>query len=157
MAGNTISYHLIHSGKKSNRKNSSNGRKCTRTNTTEPFEVRESYYQLLREARITWQKGEQINPRQDEETISKKNLEIAELLEKHRGEIEAVPILNPKEKQTYYGALNLLTREFTLIPYPTGNGEFTVNIVKRLFQFFVDLKLFNIPDLKKYDAFSRFI
>ncbi len=31
------------------------------------------------------------------------------------------------------------------------------NIVKRLFQFFVDLKLFNIPDLKKYDAFSRFI
>ena len=236
------------------------------------FKSRQSYYQLLKEARITWQKGEQINPRQDEELISKKNREIAELLEKHRGEIEAgslvvyiidechllwndicgylwnsikdplkIPILNPKEKQTYYGALNLLTREFTLIPYPTGNGEFAVNfikklqaknpeartlliwdgasyhrgekminflsqqndgippenwkitccrfapyapqenpveaiwlqlktllrrfyrfgksfkIVKRLFQFFVDLKLFNIPDLKKYDAFSRFI
>ena len=29
--------------------------------------------------------------------------------------------------------------------------------VTRLFQLFVDLKLFNLPDLKKYDAFSQFI
>ncbi len=30
-------------------------------------------------------------------------------------------------------------------------------IVKYLFQMFVNLKLFNLPDLKKYDAFSRFV
>lgn len=152
-----------------------------------------------------------------------------------------IPILNPKERQTYYGALNLLTKEFILLPYPQGNGENTVDfvqqlqarnpeakilliwdgatyhrgeamkkfltqsngemspelwsiicerfapyspqenpveaiwlqlktllrrfyrfgksfrIVKYLFQLFVDLQLFNIPDFKNYDAFSRFI
>lgn len=31
------------------------------------------------------------------------------------------------------------------------------NIVKRLFQMFADLKLFNFPNLEKYDAFSQFI
>lgn len=36
------------------------------------FQSRQSYYQLLKEARITWQKGEQVNPRQDPEVISKK-------------------------------------------------------------------------------------
>ncbi len=30
-------------------------------------------------------------------------------------------------------------------------------IVKRLFQLFFDLQLFNLPNLKNYDAFSRFI
>jgi transposase len=29
-------------------------------------------------------------------------------------------------------------------------------IVKRLFQLFVDLKLFNLPNFSNYDAFSRF-
>lgn len=30
-------------------------------------------------------------------------------------------------------------------------------LVKRLFQVFADLKLFNLPDLEKCDAFSRFV
>lgn len=236
------------------------------------FKSRQSYYQLLRAARISWQKSEKFHPKQDEDLISKKNLEIAELLEKHRADIEAgslvvyiidechllwndicgylwnlikepikIPLLNFKERQTYYGALNLLTQEFVLSPYKTANGEFTVDfvktlqaknpqarilliwdgatyhkgeemkkflsqeneglppelwkitcclfapyapqenpveaiwlqlktllrrfyrfgksfkIVKRLFQVFVDLKLFNLPNLKNYEAFSRFI
>jgi transposase len=235
------------------------------------FQSRQSYYQLLKEARITWQKGEQINPRQDPEAIAKKNQEIADLLEKHRLQIEAgelvvyiidechllwndlvgylwnfrkspqkIPILNPKERQTYYGALELFTQEFILTPEPTANGELTVEfvkklrakhptsrilliwdgasyhrgqemrdflgeqnegvlpenwkitwirfapyapqenpveaiwlqlktllrrfyrfgknfkIVKRLFQLFVNLKLFNLPNFSNYDAFSRF-
>lgn len=152
-----------------------------------------------------------------------------------------IPLLNPKERQTYYGALDLLTKEFILYPYPQGNGKNTVNfitqlqqrnpeakilliwdgasyhrgeemkkfltqqnqemtpeewrvtccrfapyapqenpveaiwlqlknllrrfyrfgkrfaIVKRLFQIFVDFKLFNIPNFQNYDAFSQFI
>ena len=235
------------------------------------FQSRQSYYQLLKEARITWQKGEQVNPRQDPEVISKKNREIAQLLEKNRSQIEAeklivyiidechllwndlvgylwnlikhpqkILILNPRERQTYYGALNLLTQEFVMIPAKTANGELTIKfvktlqakhptakilliwdgasyyrgaemktflaqqnqglppeewkitcirfapyapqenpvealwlqlktllrrfyrfgksfkIVKHLFQLFVDLKLFNLPNFKNYDAFSQF-
>lgn len=151
-----------------------------------------------------------------------------------------LPILNPKERQTYYGALELFTQEFILIPELTANGELTVEFVKkiiakhptsrifliwdgasyhrgqvmkdfltaqnqgvppenwkitcirfapyapqenpveaillqlktllrrfyrfgksfqsvkRLFLLFVDLKLFNLPNLSNYDAFSRF-
>lgn len=236
------------------------------------FKSRESYYQILKSARITWQKGEHFHPRQDPEIISQKNQEIAEILEKNREEIESgklvvyiidechlvwqdicgylwnfiknplkIPLTNTKDRQTYYGALNLLSGEFILIPYQAGNGKWTVEfvenlqkrnlgartlliwdgasyhrgeemkkflteqnqelpeeewkvtcvrfapyapqenpveaiwlqlktllrrfyrfgksfkIVKRLFRLFVDLKLFNIPTLKKYDAFSQFV
>lgn len=152
-----------------------------------------------------------------------------------------IPLANPKERQTYYGALDLMSGEFILSPYPQGNGQWTVEfvqslkarnpeaktlliwdgasyhrgeemkrfltqenqelppekwsvtcclfapyspqenpveaiwlqlktllrrfyrlgknfkVVKRLFQMFVDYKLFNIPDLKNYDAFSQFV
>ncbi len=152
-----------------------------------------------------------------------------------------IPLLNAKERQTYYGALNLLRSEFILEALPAGNGESTVkfvkklqernksarllliwdgasyhrsqeikdflaekndglspdewritcelfapyapeenpveaiwlqlknllrrfyrfgknfNIVKRLFQLFATLKLFNFPNLRNYDAFSQFI
>jgi transposase len=232
----------------------------------------QSYDQILQEAQISWQKGQQVNPRYNEEVTGKKNREIAEILENRREEIESgklivyivdechlhwddicgylwnlikeplkIPLLNPKERQTYYGALNLLTQEFILLPYQQGNGENTIDfvqqlqrknpeaktlwiwdgasyhrgkemqeflakenqdlssedwrvtcclfapyspqenpveaiwlqlktllrrfyrfgksftIVKRLFQLFVDWKLFNLPNLKNYDAFSRFI
>lgn len=43
-----------------------------------------------------------------------------------------IPLLNPKERQTYYGALNLLTQEFILLPYQQKNGEKTVNFVKQV-------------------------
>lgn len=236
------------------------------------FKSRQSYYDLLKKARITWQKGEHFNPRQDSKEIAKKNQEIAKFLEKHKEEIKAeklvvyildechlrwqdlcgylwnfiknplkIPLSNPKSRQTYYGALNLLSGEFILKPYQKGNGEYTVDflkklqalnpgtktvliwdgasyhrgkemkeflaeqnqglvpeewsmtclrfatyapqenpveaiwlqlktllrkcyrfgktfaIVKRLFELFVNCKLFNLPDLKKYDAFSQFV
>ena len=62
--------------------------------------------------------------------------------------LRAAPQENPVE--AIWLQLKTLLRRF----YRFGKS---FNIVKRLFQFFVDLKLFNIPDLKKYDAFSRFI
>ncbi len=236
------------------------------------FQSPQSYYELLNKARISWQKGQQINPRKNPELVKKRTQEIAELLESRRQEIEAgslvvylidechllwddlcgylwnlikeprkIPLGNPKERQTYYGALNLSGEEFLLEAYQAGNGKWTVefvkkllaknklakllliwdgvsyhrsqemqdflaqhnqglsppewritcelfapyapeenpveaiwlqlktllrrfyrfgknfNIVKRLFQMFADLKLFNFPNLKKYDAFSQFI
>jgi len=36
------------------------------------FKSRQSYYQLLKEAKVSWQKGEQMNPRYDEELTQKK-------------------------------------------------------------------------------------
>lgn len=236
------------------------------------FQSAQSYYELLNKARISWQKGQQINPRKKPELVKKRTQEIAELLESRRQEIESgslvvylidechllwndicgylwnlmkeprkMPLLNPKERQTYYGALNLRGSEFILEAYKAGNGKWTVefvkkllernksakllliwdgvsyhrgqemqeflaqqnqglspsewritcelfaayapeenpveaiwlqlktllrrfyrfgknfNIVKRLFQMFADLKLFNFPNLEKYDAFSQFI
>ena len=236
------------------------------------FQSPQSYYEFLNKARISWQKGQQINPRKNPELVKKRTQEIAEILESRRQEIESgslvvylidechllwndicgylwnlikeprkIPLINPKERQTYYGALNLRGSEFILEAYQAGNGKWTVefvkkllernklakllliwdgvsyhrslemqeflalqnqglspsewritcelfaayapeenpveaiwlqlktllrrfyrfgknfNIVKRLFQMFADLKLFNFPNLEKYDAFSQFI
>lgn len=49
-----------------------------------------------------------------------------------RGERTEIPIRNIKEKQTYYGALNLLDRDFVLMPSENGDGENTVSFIKRL-------------------------
>jgi putative transposase len=45
-----------------------------------------------------------------------------------RGAAVQVPMLNQKERQTYYGAVNLLTREFHLQEAAAGNGENTAFI-----------------------------
>jgi len=236
------------------------------------FKSRQSYYEILKIARLSWQKGEIENPKKDPELVKEKNKEIGDLLEKNREEIESgslvvyiidechllyqdicgqqwnfiknpikVPIRDYKERQTYFGAMDLMKGEFILREYKSGNGENTIKfvkelqkingsakllliwdgasyhrgeemkkfleeqnegleeekwkvrcqrfapyapeenpveaiwlqlktllrrcyrfgknfkIVKYLFQMFVNLKLFNLPDLKKYDAFSRFI
>lgn len=127
------------------------------------FQSPQSYYEILNKARISWQKGQQINPRQNPELVKKRTQEIAELLESRRQEIEAgslvvylidechllwndicgylwnlmkeprkIPLLNPKERQTYYGALNLTAAEFILEAYQAGNGKWTVEFIKKL-------------------------
>jgi len=40
-----------------------------------------------------------------------------------------IPINNYKDRQTYYGALNLLEPDLILEKYSTGNGENTVKFV----------------------------
>jgi transposase len=236
------------------------------------FKSRQSYYDILKIARLSWQKGEIENPKKDPELVKEKNKEIGDLLEENREDIESGRLVvyiidechllyqdicgqqwnfikNPikiqigdyKERQTYFGAMNLAKGEFILREYKSGNGENTIKfvkelqkingaakllliwdgasyhrgeemknflgeeneglkeeewkvrcqrfapyapeenpveaiwlqlktllrrfypfgknfkIVKYLFQMFVNLKLFNLPDLKKYDAFSQFI
>ena len=41
-----------------------------------------------------------------------------------------VPMTNERERQTYYGALNLLTQEFHLYGAPGGNGVNTVAYIQ---------------------------
>jgi len=43
-----------------------------------------------------------------------------------------IPINNYKDRQTYYGALNLLDPHLILEKYSTGNGENTVKFVENL-------------------------
>lgn len=53
------------------------------------FKSRQSYYQLLKEARISWQKAEQVNPKKAPEEVKKKNEEISQLLESKKEEIQS--------------------------------------------------------------------
>lgn len=43
-----------------------------------------------------------------------------------------VPITNEKQKQTYYGAIDLQTHEFLVQPYEKGESQFTIAFLKYL-------------------------
>jgi hypothetical protein len=43
-----------------------------------------------------------------------------------RNERIEIPIKNSKQRQTYYGVMNLYNQEFIVIPDERGNGESTV-------------------------------
>lgn len=43
-----------------------------------------------------------------------------------------LPILNQKERQTYFGAINYFSKEFIVRQYSAGNGENTVSFLKEL-------------------------
>ncbi len=61
-----------------------------------------------------------------------------------------VPIKNAKERQTYYGALNLYNKDFVLTPYNKGDGENTVLFIKYLQALNKDKKLIIIWDGAPY-------
>jgi len=49
-----------------------------------------------------------------------------------RNERIEIPLVNQREKQTYYGAVNYLTKQFVLREYATANSENTVAFLKDL-------------------------
>lgn len=49
-----------------------------------------------------------------------------------RSERIEVPMTNERQRQTYYGALNLVTQEFGVQAYDKGNSEATVSFLKAL-------------------------
>jgi transposase len=67
-----------------------------------------------------------------------------------------VPIKNEKERQTYFGALNYKTKEFTCQAYPAGNGESTVEFVKYLQCKHPECKIVLIWDGASYHKFGIF-
>jgi transposase len=129
------------------------------------FKSQVSYYELLKEAKISWQKAQPKNPRKDPELVKKKTEEIqkqlGELLPKIHSEdivlyaldemhlLEGdlishlwgdtekrlkIPINNEKNRQTYYGALNLFKPELIIEEYDKGNGENTVKFVQKILE-----------------------
>lgn len=64
-----------------------------------------------------------------------------------------IPIKNEKERQTYFGALNYQTKEFTIEAYPAGNGESTVKFAKNLQRKYSNKKIVLIWDGASYHRF----
>ncbi|VXD17538.1 IS630 family transposase [Planktothrix paucivesiculata] len=129
------------------------------------FQSPTSYYSLLAEAKVSWQKAERKNPRKEPEVVKKRNQEIQSILEKlmpkiKSGEIAVyaldevhllegdlishgwgdsqerlkIPLSNEKNRQTYYGALDLINPELIVRAYQAGNSDSTVKFIQELIQ-----------------------
>jgi putative transposase len=127
------------------------------------FKSRQSYYDLLNEAKISWKKSQPKNPKADPEQVVQKREEVKKKLHSwqplilrleasalfidqchllwgdacgyvwgRRGERVELPISNSRQRQTYYGALDVFFGQFWIKPYPTANAEFTVRFVRYL-------------------------
>ncbi len=62
----------------------------------------------------------------------------------------AVPVLNERQKQTYFGALNFYTQEFWLKAYEKGNSEFTIAFVQYLLAEYPECRIALIWDGASY-------
>jgi putative transposase len=136
------------------------------------YKSKQSYYDLLHEARLSWKKNQKRNPKEDPEQVESKRNEIENrvLLERPgivlkrtlflfvdechllwgdalgyvwgpRSERIEIPILNERERQSYYGALNHLSGEAFTFSAEAGNSEGTVSFLKHLRQRFQGRKL----------------
>jgi len=145
------------------------------------FKSPESYYQILRESQLSWQKGNRENPRKNPKKVEERNQEIGEMLKGFRADIEAgklavyawdechlqgddicsylwgerksreiIQVANDRDRQTYYGAFNLWTKEFIVHPYSAGNGENTVKFVQEIKTLHPEQKLLLIWDGASY-------
>lgn len=67
-----------------------------------------------------------------------------------RNERTEVPLVNAKQRQTYYGVMNLVSQEVTVTPCERGNGENTVAFIQYLQALHPDKKLVIIWDGASY-------
>jgi transposase len=61
-----------------------------------------------------------------------------------------VSMLNERQRQTYYGAVNLLTHEIHLRDFPAGNGQYTVAYLRWLRDRYPDQKIILLWDGATY-------
>ena len=66
-----------------------------------------------------------------------------------------VPMTNHKSRQTYYGAVNLLTGKFHIKPYSAGNGPNTVAYIKWLRSLYPNAKLWLLWDGATYHRYCE--
>ncbi len=72
-----------------------------------------------------------------------------------RGKALELPIVNQKERQTYYGAVNLVSEKFHLKESPTGDGENTVGFVRWLQEKHPDKQIWLIWDGAKHHRYGK--
>ncbi|MFO1431025.1 MAG: IS630 family transposase [Candidatus Competibacteraceae bacterium] len=145
------------------------------------YHSKQSYYDLLHEARLSWHKTQAANPKRDEAHVLQKREEIKKRLEARQAEIVSgevvvfvedeghllwgdtlgygwgrrnerteIPMINVKQRQTYYGVMNLYNQEFMVTPAECGNGENTVAFLNYLQELNPDKKLIIIWDKARY-------
>ena len=66
-----------------------------------------------------------------------------------------VDLTNERQRQTYYGAVNFLSRLFHLKPFPAGNGIHTVEYVEWLRTLYPNAKLILLWDGASYHRYSE--
>ena len=142
---------------------------------------KQSYYDLLKEAKLSWHQTQAINPKGDEVQVLQKREEIKKKLAARQADIVSgevivfaedechfvwgdtigygwgrqnerteVPITNVKQRQSYYGVMNLYNQEFILNPYEGGNGANTVSFIEDLQELYPDKKFIMLWDGAKY-------
>ncbi|WP_246556411.1 IS630 family transposase [Desulfonema magnum] len=72
-----------------------------------------------------------------------------------KNEKVGVPMTNERERQTYYGAVNVLTGEFHVLPYDIGNGANTVSFVRRLEEIYEGSRIILIWDGATYHKYGE--
>ena len=65
-----------------------------------------------------------------------------------------VPITNVKDRQTYYGAINLATKDFHVCPFHNGDSVYTVQFVKHMQALYPQAKLLIIWDGASYHKYA---
>ena len=144
------------------------------------YQSSQSYYDLLKAGGLSWHQTQAINPRRDELEVLLKRQELKKLdaceaeiksgevvvfaqdechllagdatgyVWGQRNERTEVPIENSRDRQTYYGGLNLYNQQFFIKPYPTGNGENTIAFLKDLQAAYRNKKLIILWDNASY-------
>lgn len=144
------------------------------------FASKQSYYDLFDEAGISWKKTSANNPKYDPELVSSKKeicelletrrveIESEELVvfmvdechllwgdvigyawgKKH--ERISIPVVNARDKQTYFGALDYKTKEFITYAAEKGDSKNTINFLNYLLQQRPGAKLLIIWDGASY-------
>ncbi len=72
-----------------------------------------------------------------------------------KGEQIPIPVLNQKERQTYYGVIHYFTKEFILKPYDKGDGLNTVDFIQCLRDQFRGSRLLFIWDGASYHKCTK--
>lgn len=150
------------------------------------YRSKQSYYQLLHEARWSYHKTQKSNPKRDEEQVQERREQIKKKLAQHwqaiesgelivlmqdechllwgdvcgyawgpRGEVIEVPLLNQRERQTYYGALNFRTGQLHLREFGAGNALNTIAYLQWLVELYPDKKLLLLWDGASYHRDHR--
>ena len=72
-----------------------------------------------------------------------------------RNERTEITIKNERERQTYYGAVNLHSREFVIRAYDRADSVSTVSFLRYLYKKCKTLKLFIIWDMASYHRYAE--
>ena len=145
------------------------------------YHSKQSYYDLLHEAKLSWHQTQAVNPKGDDTQVLQKREEIQQKLAERQADIVSgevivfaedechfvwgdtigyvwgrqnerteVPITNVKQRQSYYGVMNLYNQEFILNSYEGGNGANTVSFIENLQKLYPDKKFIMLWDGAKY-------